>query len=296
MMTSASTETSRRTALGLELLDAAALQNIGLIKHLLNQSDLDVDYQDGLGRSALFIAAKNEAYHVAAHLLHAGASPLPQWIGGYGPIQIFASRGWIDLIETSLQSGIHVDVLDARGDTLLMHASSAPNPAMVEHLLAHGACVDLRQPHTMHAVMHMASLGGCVRTLSRLEEAGADMAARSAMRATPLHFAARAGSKDACEWLIERGAQIEARTLHGYTPLMMATIAGDTGTVMTLLSAGADDACASNCGTTFLRQLSADRHQGLRQAYMAWRARNVMRSTMGAALSNRIHHGGNFLS
>ena len=92
-----------------------------------------------------------------------------------------------------------------------------------------------------------------------LLDAGANVNARDALGATPLHDAAWNGYQDLARLLIERHADVNARHLEaGSTPLHYAVIKDEKEMAELLLDHGADLAATYRSGATALH-LAADR-------------------------------------
>lgn len=101
--------------------------------------------------------------------------------------------------------------------------------------------------------LHLAAFFGRAMAVTRLLDAGADLAALSAntMANTPLH-AAIAGRTDfsTIEVLVRRGADPNARGGAGYTPIHLAASRGALPVIELLLSAGADPGARTEDGRT----------------------------------------------
>jgi len=84
--------------------------------------------------------------------------------------------------------------------------------------------------------LHDAAFEGDADTVRMLIEAGADVNAKDAHGATPLHLAVA----NTARVLIEAGADVNAEDPYGQTPLHGAAFEGDADTAQVLIEAGAD--------------------------------------------------------
>ncbi|MBZ5623439.1 MAG: ankyrin repeat domain-containing protein [Acidobacteriia bacterium] len=125
-------------------------------------------------------------------------------------------------LKTQLGKGADINTRDARGATLLMHATAF----------------------------------GSLEAMKLLLDSGADVNARSALDATALIWGA--GDPQRARTLIDKGAGVNAKSKLGRTPLMIAADCdGCSETVRLLLEKGADPNARDGRGTSALR-LAAD--------------------------------------
>jgi ankyrin repeat protein/mono/diheme cytochrome c family protein len=98
------------------------------------------------------------------------------------------------------------------------------------------------------ALMH-AAYAGTIEIMTALLDAGADVNARNARKATALHWAAADPSK--LKLLLARGAEINAKTVEGRTVLYLAALEPDgTAIVRLLVEVGAEVDARTITGTT----------------------------------------------
>lgn len=126
-------------------------------------------------------------------------------------------------------------------------------------LLAAGAgCVAPVRNDGMHLGIHEAALYGYINQVRVCLLDGADVNARDAAGATPLHMAATGGWPEVARLLLEKGALVNARDrLTGATPLIMAAMHGYTDMVVLLLENGADIHMTTFRGATALHAAAA---------------------------------------
>ena len=126
----------------------------------------------------------------------------------YGELQEmaldFARKGQSDILASMLQSGLHVNLSDAKGNTLLMLAAYNGELDTVRMLLSQGALVDQRNDRYQ----------------------------------TPLGGAAFKGYLEICKALVEAGAKVDVDNGGGRTPIMFAALFGRVAVVEYLQSVG----------------------------------------------------------
>jgi hypothetical protein len=112
----------------------------------------------------------------------------------------------------------------------------------------------------------VAALGGLVKTLRALVEAGADVAHDNNYGYTALWAAAKGGHVEAIEALVEAGAEVNHASSYGSTALYVAACMGHVGAIHALVKAGADPNRADNDGRMPLAVTRALNHEAAAQA------------------------------
>ena len=158
-----------------------------------------------------------------------------------------------------------IDVVDAKGRTLLACADRSGKQDVVEFLLANGAKEDiyaaaivghvdkvaafLKQDKTLlnakdssgRAPLHWAALYGQTKVMELLLAERADVNLLDGDGFTPLHWATTFNKKDAVELLLANKADKNIKVAkYGWTPLRLAVIHGHMAAAEVLLNAGAD--------------------------------------------------------
>ena len=106
------------------------------------------------------------------------------------------------------------------------------------------------------AMLREAAIVGHVETVQALIAAGADILAKDASGATPLHYAAKFGHTETVQALIAAGADIDAKDNNGETPLLYAThLLVRTDAIYALIAAGADVNVKGKDGYTLLHKV-----------------------------------------
>jgi ankyrin repeat protein len=237
-----------------------------------------------LGRTALWLAAKERHAHVVRALLKAGADVNKADKDGYAPLSMAEiapiatmlikhgadvnaanKRGetalwlaaWFNragVVEVLLQAGADVNKADEQGNTPLSTAEIAPIATM---LIKHGADVNVANKRGETALWRAAwyNRAGVVEVLLK---AGADVNKADKDGFAPLSMAKNA---PIATMLIKHGADVNVANKCGLTALWVAAISNHAGVVEVLLQAGADVNVASRLGRTALMmaaQSSAD--------------------------------------
>jgi hypothetical protein len=123
------------------LIYAASTGHLHVVRTLLNQPGVNVNWANHHGYTALMHAVANNYTDIVACLLEAGALVNVADFSGEDTALIQAARyGLLDIAQMLLrQPRIEVDKADHCGETALFHAARRINPAFVASLLDAGA-------------------------------------------------------------------------------------------------------------------------------------------------------------
>jgi ankyrin repeat protein len=158
-----------------------------------------------------------------------------------------------------------IDLLDAKGQTVLARAFRSGKQEVVEFLLEKGATEDiyaaaivghvdkvaafLKQDKKLvnardsggKAALHWAALYGQTKVMELLLAEKADVNLLDGDGFTPLHWATTFNKRDAVELLLANKADLNIKVeKYGWTPLRLAVIHGHMATAEVLLNGGAD--------------------------------------------------------
>jgi len=191
-----------------------------------------------------------------------------------------AELGDLDRVKGFLaQDPKQIELLDAKGQTVLARAARSGKPEVVEFLLANGAKEDiyaaaivgdvdkvaafLKQDKKLvnakdssgRAPLHWASLYGQTKVMELLLAEKADVNLLDGDGFTPLHWATTFNKKDAVELLLANKADTNIKVeKYGWTPLRLAVIHGHMATAEALLDGGADPNVKDNQNIPLLHQ------------------------------------------
>ena len=239
---------------GSPLVAAADQGHLSIVKILL-AAGADPHATDSSNENALFRATVFSHTNVIQFLLRAGFTPNTMNEEGDTPLLIAVRSKDLDITRLFLNAGADANLCSG-GDTPLMEASQAHNPAGISLLLQAGAKVNARGRNGSTA-LHRAAYYGCSECITALLGAKPDLDARDDLGLTPLMYAVEggfnsSGPDDAADYpayydvvrtLVEAGADLNAQA-GGHSVLWFAT--GNTNpnnerTIRFLLKAGAKE-------------------------------------------------------
>ncbi|GIJ86797.1 hypothetical protein Asppvi_005693 [Aspergillus pseudoviridinutans] len=286
-----------------QLMEAAQQEQDGLFDLVLQKS-LDVNSADGRGRTALSFAAEHGSEHKVRALLKRNASdrarfwyltPLTYAAENHHlqvVLLLLRQKKGVDLADDSLRSAVtsavafgdvqfleliqekgKLDQPDWRyGDTVLHHAASRGDLAVVKWLLNQSVGVDTAGCDERAPLM----LAACSRNdavVEQLLQHGARIDARDVDRATALHWAlprwidpsleisncdstlgvdlkrGLPGNSIIVKMLVEVDADLEAKNAMDETPLTCAVINGSESAVRLLLEKGVNSESCDKSGS-----------------------------------------------
>ena len=121
-----------------------------------------------------------------------------------------------------------VDILDARGDTLLILAAYHGRDEAVRSILEQkDVQIDARNRMGFTALTG-AAFKGHLEVARQLVAKGADVNAANGQGQTPLMFAAMFGRAEVAKFLVESKADVDRKDAQGRTALMLAQGQGET--------------------------------------------------------------------
>jgi ankyrin repeat protein len=177
-----------------------------------------------------------------------------------------AELGNLERVKAILsQDPKQIDLLDAKGQTVLARAIRSGKQEVVEFLLASGATEDIYAAAVVGHVdkvaaflkndkklvnardsdgrppLHWAALYGQTKVMELLLAEKADVNLLDADGFTPLHWAATFNKRDAVEVLLDNNADMNIKVeKYGWTPLRLTVIHGNMAAAEALLNGGSD--------------------------------------------------------
>ncbi|KAK3287206.1 hypothetical protein CYMTET_5273 [Cymbomonas tetramitiformis] len=200
-------------------LHAAAEKGIVEMVRELVGKGVEVDAEDGEGRTALTVALAFGQEAVARALLEAGAGVNAGT--GRRPFHAAAEKGMVEMVRELAGKGAEVDAEDGEGRTALTVALAFGQEAAARALLEAGAGVNAG---TGQRPLHAAAMKGMEEMVRELVEKSTEVDAEDGERRTALTVALAFGQEAAARALLEAGAGVNAGT--GRRPLHMAAERG----------------------------------------------------------------------
>lgn len=106
---------------GEDLINAAKKDEIETVKQMLGP-DIDINYKDNIGRTALMTAAAYNSIDVAKLLIEKGADINLRNINGITALMNGVTHDNKDIVKMLIEYGADIDLKDNEGKTALMHA------------------------------------------------------------------------------------------------------------------------------------------------------------------------------
>lgn len=245
------------------LVQAAKSRDWNAVAHLLHQGH-DADAPQADGTTALHWAAHWNHPVTLEALIDAGANVNAENDLGATPLWVACADRNTGIVKRLLAAGANPDGGLHSGETLLMRCSYTGDAPAVEALLDHGADVNAAEPSRGQTALMWAAATRHPDVTRALLARGADLGARTAtvrqfrgtgLRSTtspagaehfdaggftPLLFAARHGDIDSARLLLDAGADVNDTAADGNSALVLAAMSGHPRLAEILLERGAD--------------------------------------------------------
>jgi ankyrin repeat protein len=184
-------------------------------------------------------------------LLAAGADPDATNGLGKSALYLAAESGYPALVDLLIEVGATLDLADGSGKTPLMAALINADDTIAVRLIDAGANVTAVTQQGNSVLIVAAQFAGSRVIIDRLVDSGADVLHRDQKDATALHVAASHNPRpEITQALIDAGAPIEARDSLGWTALHEAAAYNSVAVIRTLLEAGAPLEARTDQGAT----------------------------------------------
>jgi len=250
------------------LPDAAMNGDKVLVQSLLKQN-LDVNFPQGDGSTALHWAAYRDDVDIAKLLIQSRANVKAKTrLADMTPLHLAATNGSSAMIELLLKVGAEPNVPNGNGTTPLMLAAASGRTDAIKALLDHGADVNARDFNNGQTALMFAAARNRGPAILLLVDRGANLALTSKVNQvrpnasgknvnggagegvtnsaevggnTALLYAARDGLMDAVQALIAAGANVnEASANDAMSPLVQSIITGHYDVAKYLVDHGAN--------------------------------------------------------
>lgn len=205
----------------------------------------DINAVDGMGQTALSLAAVTHSIYTADLLLSMGANPDIADSQGYGPLHRAAWWGDVELARKLLAAGADATLLTKDGRTALDIAKHNRNEDVAALLPVNARTMTGEETGDFGAI-----LSECRRAIQELKlgqlqrhlaSSNPNLNETDRLGFTLLHYAALSNSVEIVQTLLDAGADVNAPDAHGgWTPLMIAVGGDQLNLTKVLLMAGAD--------------------------------------------------------
>src|ERR1700751_4366997 len=211
-----------------------------------------------------------------------------------------------------------IDLLDAKGQTVLARAARSGKQEVVEFLLAKGAAEDiyvaaivghvdkvaafLKQDKKLvnardsggKAPLHWAALYGQTKVMELLLAEKADVNLLDGDGFTPLHWATTFNKRDAVELLLANKAYMNVKVAkYGWTPLRLAVIHGQMAAAEALLNGGADPNAKDDENIPLLHQAIIRGNKEMVELLLDKKANVNMKDSAGETALDEAEEQGN---
>ena len=134
-----------------KLINAAKICDIQTIIRLLKQKEIDINFGDKDGETALMIASKNGHTEGVKELLNAGAEVDKTNSCRETALFRACASGNIEIVKDLINYGANVNHIDINGETALFHACIYGKPQTVQILIAHNADLNVKSKNNGEA-------------------------------------------------------------------------------------------------------------------------------------------------
>lgn len=207
-----------------ELATVAAAGDSAAVALLL-QNGHDANHKDGVGETALYLAAARGHSDIVSQLLDAGADPdIAEDIKSWSPLHAVCQIGNETMAKHLLRHGASPSIRDNKSWTPLHVACLYGNAGCVEALIESSADVDAEDSDGRKPI-HVAVDFGQEAVIRLLVENGVALDCADSEGTTPLHLAATSRPfSPPVQLLLQLGAQVDPQDAHRVTPLLVAVM------------------------------------------------------------------------
>nr|XP_045587401.1 transient receptor potential cation channel subfamily A member 1-like [Procambarus clarkii] len=257
------------------------------------KANMNLDYKDGVGNTALHITAKLGFEKFVDLLLETGAPPDIQNNVGNTPVMEAVIKNKVNCVKELIENGAVVSIKNNAKRSVLHLAVAKKADECMEYLLTIDRVKDILnekdndgftalfiavKKHSENCAVLLLNAGASPSVKSQHKLCLLHLAAENskpiflekllAMRVfdvnvtnkdneTPLHMAARAGSREACQMLFWKGAQVNAVDKNGKTALHIGAYHGHSSIIRLLIKNGANKRAKDDSNSTALHAAAA---------------------------------------
>jgi len=186
------------------LIIAAAADKQDILDYLLAQK-VDVNKQDGKGRTAMFLASYAGYLGIVKSLVRSGADlDILYGPDKFSALSAAALKGHTDIALFLIQSGAEVNSKDIRGFTAAHNAAQNGDLVVLKALAEAGADLDVKGGDYQTTPLALAALSGHLEVVKFLTTKGVDLGATDKDGKTALELAREFGRDDIVEFLEEK--------------------------------------------------------------------------------------------
>ncbi|KAL3474269.1 ankyrin repeat-containing domain protein [Aspergillus californicus] len=214
---------------------------------LLIKYNADVNRNDDIGCSPLWLAADGGHADIVQALLKAGAKRVepidPELLAackdGQTELMVACRRGHYAAALVLIEDGANIHQEGFRGMTCLLHAAYGASSKLVKALLERGAKLD-HVDSRKRSALAWAAVKGNVPVIDVLVNAGADPELGDILDRTSLMLAIVEGNFKAVKALIRKGAKVNRVDATGHSELILAIEHRGPEILRILIAAGAN--------------------------------------------------------
>ncbi len=174
------------------------------IKHLLVESDIDINMLIASGITLLRMANKNEWDIVKSLYRYPGINFNVNLADGTTLLHWLVEKELVDIVGYACRHGADVDVVNSKGSAPIHVAAEKGNLPIIKCLYHHGANIDAREEESDRTVLHIAAEQGYLEIAQYLCEKGVDVNATTMLGKAALHVAVSNDHVELFSYLVSR--------------------------------------------------------------------------------------------
>lgn len=232
----------RDSMFGYGLLHICCKNPMGLdfMKFLVEKKTVDLNSQDNLGQTPIYIAVQKRGFDFCKYLTDNGANLNAKHLNGSTAIFVAAEGNCPDILQLLIDAGAFINETDNKGWTALTHAAYKGLDHPCQILLDNGAQCNLADKQGWTPLFYAAKynrLSTCRLLLAN--SANVNFRAGETNRETALFGPAYCGHLSICELLVDNAIDVNAEDSNGRNALYFAIRDGHMNTAQYLCWKGA---------------------------------------------------------